>query len=129
MVRKEIRVFIQTIRGRFDDPKLTRDFWQDAGLHTRGKGRTLLMQTFTDAKLPTFKGTVDVYLTHVLYLSGTSYNARWTETKRTEQRAVETVTHWSGIFTVSTALPTTFAEIEANPPGIWIDNWTITEEQ
>lgn len=62
-------------------------------------------------------------------LSKDSWQVQWTETTRTLSGQVDGVpTRWQAVLNVTTASPTTPAEIIANPSGVVIDVMTWTQQ-
>ena len=141
MMRKDIRVFLMAIRSRFHDEKLTKYFWNRAGLHTRGAGRNKLAALFRDEQPLAYRGKVEVDITRVIPIPNADkrYEVRWTETKYKDGSATPDgpPSHWSGLFSLEFELPTgdglPFEEVqkvlEENPTGIWIADWQFSSEE
>lgn len=122
--------FIQGIRGRTMDPTFNRKLWTRANFHTTEKSHNLLATTYQDAKPEQAKGTVQISVSQFLLQGGTTYFVQWTEEKFTDQllRERNGFSKWSGLFTVTIRKPTTNKEVDENPYGIWIEDWSIRQE-
>lgn len=71
---------------------------------------------------------VNVIVTRILLQAGDTWDVRWTEEHYNEQAELKTKELYSGLFTLTARLPSGKEEIDNNPAGIFIDQFSWSRE-
>lgn len=114
--------FIENVRSATLDPVLMRRDWLSAYDFTTERGARFLGDYARSADPFAHVGerTVSVQVTSVVRASDRSFQVKWTETAY-ERGSLDGVSHWTGILTLVTKVPTSADVLRKNPLGIYID--------
>lgn len=114
--------FIENVRSATLDPVLMRRDWLSAYDFTTERGARFLGDYARTADPLAHVGerTVSVQVTSVVRASDRSFQVKWTETAY-ERGSQDGVTHWTGILTLVTKVPTSADVLRKNPLGIYVD--------
>ena len=114
--------FVESVRSVSLDPVLMRRDWLSAYDFATRRGAQFLgdyartANPFADLGARTVSGQV----TSVVRASDTSFQVKWTETAF-ERGVQSSITHWTGILTVVTRVPTSAETLRKNPLGLYVD--------
>jgi type IV secretion system protein VirB5 len=125
------RNFIHAVRGLPSDPIVARKQWFYAFGVATDKAKKLLGEQVAKHNLLDDLGkyVIDVEIQRVIFVSNTTIDLTWVETKYNEHRAVEDRKVYSGLVTTVVRQPKNEKEIVENPTGVWIDHfgWSVKE--
>jgi type IV secretion system protein TrbF len=127
-IAAHIRKFIVATRGLSTDGKVMHDRWDEAFAWVTQEGARRLQvygeERAFDAKIG--KEAIAVEINRSLRQSEYSWDISWREI-HTTQDGTRTDEYWSGLFTVVLKQPTTEQELQVNPLGIWLNEWSWTK--
>lgn len=114
--------FIENVRSATLDPVLMRRDWLVAYDFTTERGARFLgdYARAADPFAHVGERTVSVQVTSVVRASDRSFQIKWTETAY-ERGSQDGITHWTGILTLVTKVPTSADVLRKNPLGIYVD--------
>src|SRR5690606_16652194 len=72
--------------------------------------------------------TVSVTVTSILPISDKTWKVEWTETARNLQGNITSVTRWEASIMVAVHTPDTEKELSVNPLGMFITNFSWTQQ-
>ena len=125
----ELRVLLQTIRGRTTDAKFDRKQWQYAVDHSTVKGQEYLGQAYAAQEQLDAKGRIEVEPISLNKGSDGTFDLRWVERRHDINGALLKTLRFRGLFTVIVDSPTAVAALAKNVSGVWFDGWDISEEK
>jgi type IV secretion system protein VirB5 len=104
------------------DPVLMRRDWLSAYDFTTERGARFLgdYARASDPFAHIGEQTVSVQVTSVVRASDRSFQVKWTETAY-ERASLDGTSHWTGILTLVTRVPTSADVLRRNPLGIYVD--------
>ncbi|MGH7812401.1 MAG: VirB8/TrbF family protein [Candidatus Binataceae bacterium] len=136
MKRYEVAAFIRNARSVSSDPQVEHGMLNSLLAHTRGAADRFLDEYYHSADFAhnpfktAEKGTVSVQIDSILLLSPTSYQVRWSETRRDLNGAADGgLTHWEAVLQTEIIPPNSQDSIVSNPLGFYVTHLTWTEQQ
>jgi type IV secretion system protein TrbF len=114
--------FIQDVRSVPLDPIVLRRHWLEAYHYVTPQGAQVL-NAYARANNPFAQvghRTVTVQMRSIVRVSGTSFQAQWSE-EAFENGAPVSTHRWTGIFTIVIHTPHDVASLHENPLGLYID--------
>lgn len=114
--------FIENVRSISLDPVLMRRDWLSAYDFTTERGARFLgdYARASDPFAHIGERTVSVQVTSVVRASDRSFQVKWTEMAY-ERGSLDGTSHWTGILTLVTRVPTSADILRRNPLGIYVD--------
>jgi len=114
--------FIENVRSATLDPVLMRRDWLSAYDFTTERGARFLGDYARAADPFSHVGerTVAVQVTSVVRASDRSFQVKWTEAAY-ERGSQDGLSHWTGILTLVTKVPSSADVLRKNPLGIYVD--------
>lgn len=127
-LKKHLRDFVQTVRGvSLDKPdmqrRLTEVFYQ-----LTPKGKKLFEQFMTERNPMYQREPVLVEVTAVLLSTGATYDVRWMEKRYNDRMDLQATEVYRGLFTVVEQTPRGKDEMDHNPMGLFIDQFSWSRE-
>lgn len=130
-VKKELREFVETIRGVSPDKHLMQKRWKEVFTKVTPHGYRVLSAYASALNPLAIEGEVRVEILRILAQSERTYDIRWIETTYNDS-GTQTARHtYSGLFTWVPRDPTkpvSVEELTANPAGMYLDAWPWSEE-
>jgi type IV secretory pathway TrbF-like protein len=121
--------FIEDVRSLPLDPVVLRENWLEAYDYVTPRGAAML-NAYARANDPfaqVGRGSVTVQITSIVRLSGSSFEAHWTEQTYANGTLVST-DRWTGILTIVIHTPHDVVSLRKNPLGIYIDGLDWSRE-
>jgi len=130
-MQHQARQFLTAIRSLPTDAMVARTQWLWAYGQVTARGKRLLTEKVQEHTLLADLGTkiVQVEIHRVLAVSDTSFDVTWREVTYDAQGAQQHAEVYSGLVTFVLRPPSTEAEIQANPLGIWIDHFSWSQKE
>jgi type IV secretion system protein TrbF len=134
VVRRHVREFVLATRSVSTDVIVVRRLAEWAFAVCTARGGQLLSAALSDRAINKDLGkkAVAVEIQRMVFQSDaqanpTTLDVTWQETTYSESGQVVTQETWSGLYTVIQRAPTTEAEVQANPLGLWIDHFSASK--
>ena len=136
MKRYEVAAFIRNARSVSSDPQVEHGMLNSLLAHARGAADRFLDEYYHSGNFDhnpfkiAEKETVSVQVDSILQLSPTSYQVRWTETRRDLNGAADGApTHWEGVLQTEIIPPNSEDAIVSNPLGFYVTQISWTGQQ
>ena len=125
-----IAELIRKVRSRPADPVVLKENWEEAYRYLAGDAVTAMSEYGSHSGLAdpaNADTTISVEIISVLQRSDASYQVRWKET-HFEHGSQSSLSYWTGLFTTTIKPPTTARAVFQNPLGVYVTNFTWSQE-
>lgn len=121
--------FIEDVRSLPLDPVVLRENWLKAYDYVTPRGAAMLnaYARTTDPFAQVGRSSVTVQITSIVRLSGSSFEAHWSE-QTYANGALASTDRWTGILTIVIQRPHDVVSLRKNPLGIYIDGLDWSRE-
>jgi|ERR1043166_354553 type IV secretion system protein VirB5 len=127
-IKRDLREFVETLRGISTDKALMRQRWTLAFGRVTSTGRKHLDEYFAQRKPLEQRAPILIEVLRLLPRTAHVWDVRWVEVVHNDKGERLTQETYSGLFTVEIREPRTEDQMQANPAGIWMQEWTWSKE-
>lgn len=126
-----LRMFVNNVRSMPLDPVVYKKNWDEAYNFMTANAQTKMSSVMQDEQTAKHFGQMTV-ITHIKSIlpigeSGVSYQVQWTEERFAINNGEKTSVNMTGVFSVANITPKNVEEIEKNPLGIFISDFSWQE--